>query len=321
MVTSEDTINYTTSIFHDIKNDKHLRQAIDVLLDGNIVAIECLGPFGLMIAIKKAGTSEETKEQITRLGEMKGRDMSDKPAPFFTPFSALDQVINYKMMTRGRWTEKQVKNGLKLSMLETGTFFEVALKREFAEIIPNTKTVTITRGKTKKKIKTAVVACVDKSYPHLAKIVQAVWRKGRIPLITSANRSNELTLTHAKNVWDTFKMSYPDLLVFDNPELKNKFKEWNLKQSSYTMVLFASGWETGFEHRIMLNRQGNVGPDWLNSLLRKGLEDIGLDIHTSKNSAILVEKPFFDIHKGPAMYKELETFIGALKEQKENEKK
>lgn len=295
----------SASAFGDILKPEDRQEAIKHLMAGKIIAVECLGPFGLMAAIEKKAGLEKAEQQVNKLGEMKKRDMSNQPAPFFAPYSVLDELVAYTAMTRGGYfSPSQVQESLKYSMEKSGAFFEVVLKPPYDRIIPYTKTVELED----QTHQTGVVACLDESYPALNQIVSQLWSFGRVPVITSANLSQKQnTLTSAREVRETFgdQESDPLLLIVDNPALKDAFHALKIEQSSYTLVFFATGWSPGKEHQIIFDRQGNVDPHWVVELLNEPLNGQPLRESEETIRVVLVEKPFFDLEMGKGKGQEL----------------
>lgn len=281
--------------FADILSLSDRKKAINLLKTGGVVAPECLGPFGLMVGIRMDGNISGSERQVDKLGEIKGRDMKDQPAPFFAPASMLDNFIDYEAMTRSGYIRlPQVKTILKPTMIRSGAFFEVALKPPLDSIIPYTRIAVVNKEAPKKPVKTGIVACLDESYPALAEMVKKLWVEKMIPLITSANLSGRQdTLTTAREVWQTFGKDYPDLMILDNPRLKKALDILGVEQSSYTLTYFTTGWRAGKENEVEFGRQGNVDPEWIVELLNQGLSN-NMFVR-GQTRKILADNPFFDL--------------------------
>lgn len=301
--------------FADILNLQDREKAIRRLRAGEVVASECLGPFGLMVAVKIDGDLIESERQVDKLGHWKGRDMKDQPAPLFAPASTLDDFIYYEAMTRnGYLTTQQTQESVKHAMIKSGAFFEVALKSPLDKIIPYARIAILNGENLRRPVKTGIVACLDESYPALAKIVEELWAERMIPFITSANLAGrQETLTSAQKVWETFGGEHPDLMILDNPLLKKALKmleEGHLPlkkalntpesepspyilESSYTLGYSTTGWRPGEENKVEFGRQGNVGPRWVVKLLNQNLDGKALTMGPVRK--ILVKNPFFDL--------------------------
>jgi len=262
-----------------------------------------MGPFGLMVAIDMEKDIEMAEAQVDKLGNIKERNMSGQPAPFFAPSEYLDEVIDYETMTRdGFYTKEEIREALKHAMVESGTFFQVALRPPYNTIVPYSKPFTV-RVNAERLItfpSTSVVACIDKSYPALNEIIRVLWENNFIAIATSANKSGKHdTLTNAQSVWGTFGKDYSQLMILDNPALKEAMKALKLEQTSYSLALFAAGWDYQEMDVLRFDRKGNVDPEWVVRLFNEKLPaDKKFRMDEGHIRRVLVEKPFFDLKKG-----------------------
>lgn len=284
--------------FLNILDSTHRGQALQHLCDGEVIAVECLGPFGFMVAVELKGSLKEAEDQVDKLGEIKERKMSDQPAPFFVPESALDKIIDYRVMTRnGVFKPEEIQKSLKHAMVNSGAFFQVALRSPFDKMMPYVQPTSVINEDSQREVKTGVVACLDQSYPALADIVKRLWEEDRIAMITSANLSGkQSTLTTAEDVWQTFGKKFPDLVVVDNPLLKTRLNELGFEQCSYTLALFADN-SIVDEGLVSFLRQGNVATELIVELLNQPLDRVIFRAGTP--SVVLTESPRF---RSPADY-------------------
>jgi len=301
--------DYPRGIFHDITIAEHRKEAVSRLIDGEPVATEALGPFGYMVALRLMAGDGLSRDEIYRknmervkaIGILKGgRDMLEKPPTIMTPIEAVHFITDWSKMTHdGRHTADEVK-WMTVSFLgRTGTFAEIALSDKYAGILPIVTNRTLSDGT---PVNRAILASPT-IYPAMYAMVENLWNKGYVMAISSANPKHVETRTDPGDVYQDVKNLGSDttnqvlqkngeLLILDNPKLRDQFATWGIKPCSYTILSAVTGFG-GDE--IYIERQGNIDP----SLAQAAMVGINRNIRVLQSpairpSSILVDDPFFN---------------------------
>jgi hypothetical protein len=299
---------YCRGQFHDIANPDHRRAYVETLINGRAGINESYGPYGVTVMLDLAGDMEEKRRRVALVGIIKaGRDMERKPPTIMITRETIDQIVDFEAMTRKKmFTANQLRDGITEYLLETGAFAEVALKPEFADLLPITKEVEVDGN----RIRTGIVACVDESYPFLADIVRQGWEKGHVMAISSANRTGQPTETTPEGVWDIVKDKPFGVMILDNPALRRGLRKEGIEPCSYTILQATTGLSKDEDGHVVadLLRMGNVGPGRVHGGLRAAFGKEGLLVRSISLGGIqrdekgritvvrsekrLVEKPF-----------------------------
>lgn len=251
----------------DILDNSDQEEAIQSLVGGGTNLTECGGPIGFMAATKRFPDEAELEEGVNRLQRicfLKGKKLKESPFIQYVPPEGLDKVIDYEEMARIAGIEEQrYKYALKKAMVRSGAIFQIMPEREIVNSLPFSCLEVTIDGKA---YPTLGVSCPNEFYPALGRIVSGVWEKDMMVHITSANVHNQPTLTEMDEAIKL--LGENDMVIVDNPDLRDEMKVRGIKPSSYTLVLTVN---SGKE--ISMGRQGKESPIWVIELLNEGLGD------------------------------------------------
>lgn len=296
---------YNGGRFHDVVDTGDRELYLEHLMRGGVGANESYGPFGFAIMFRIDGDMKEKVRRVELIGQAKeGRDMQEKPPTIMVPEEAIDQIVDYSKMTQGgRYSEEEAKVAFHSFLAKTGTFAEVALKPEFAALLPISKKVITPNGI---EVNTAILACVDNSYPYLAEIVRQGWNEGNVMAISSANRAGEPTETDPARVWEIVRGKGLNVMILDNPKLREAFGQLDgLEPCSYTILQGTTGWggeylENDKRLSFWIMRQGNVSPGRVLEALHEAFPQRGLMVRRAPGllqSKVLTNQPYCNLSR------------------------